>query len=136
MKRSASADVSIRRASSRHHRSSRYSSTSEGICGLGRMLRALASSAREVISSPVQPSQLVEEIEDENDLIMSRRPSPERGAAGVETMVHETAFEMAAASIRFGVGVTREVGMELVDLGVRTALVVTDPRVARLPPVQ
>ena len=51
-------------------------------------------------------------------------------------MVHETAFEMAAASIRFGVGVTREVGMELVDLGVRTALVVTDPRVARLAPVQ
>jgi hydroxyacid-oxoacid transhydrogenase len=51
-------------------------------------------------------------------------------------MVHETAFEMAAASVRFGVGVTREVGMELVDLGVRTALVVTDPRVARLAPVQ
>src|SRR5262245_37404484 len=51
-------------------------------------------------------------------------------------MVHETAFEMAAASVRFGVGVTREVGMELVDLGVRTALVVTDPRLARLAPVQ
>jgi len=50
-------------------------------------------------------------------------------------MVHETAFEMAAASVRFGAGVTREVGMELVDLGVRTALVVTDPRLARLTPV-
>ena len=51
-------------------------------------------------------------------------------------MVHETAFEMAAASVRFGVGATREVGMELVDLGVRSALVVTDPRLARLAPVQ
>src|SRR5262245_41016698 len=51
-------------------------------------------------------------------------------------MVHETAFEMAPSSVRFGLGVTREVGMELVDLGVRTALVVTDPRLARLAPVQ
>ena len=43
---------------------------------------------------------------------------------------------MAASSVRFGVGVTREVGMDLVDLGVRRALVVTDPKVAQLPPVQ
>jgi hydroxyacid-oxoacid transhydrogenase len=50
-------------------------------------------------------------------------------------MIHETAFEMAAANVRFGAGVTREIGMELVDLGVRTALVVTDPRLARLAPV-
>jgi hydroxyacid-oxoacid transhydrogenase len=49
--------------------------------------------------------------------------------------VNETAFEMAASSIRFGSGVTREVGMELADLGVRRALVVTDPTVATLPPV-
>jgi hydroxyacid-oxoacid transhydrogenase len=51
-------------------------------------------------------------------------------------MVHEIAFEMAAASVRFGAGVTREIGMELVDLGVRAALVITDPRVAGLPPVK
>ena len=42
---------------------------------------------------------------------------------------------MAASSVRFGPGVTREVGMDLVDLGVRRALVVTDPDVARLAPV-
>src|SRR4051812_2099968 len=42
---------------------------------------------------------------------------------------------MAASSVRFGVGVTREVGMDLADLGVRRALVVTDPIVARLAPV-
>src|SRR5262245_5793185 len=47
----------------------------------------------------------------------------------------EIAFEMAASSIRFGAGVTREVGMDLVDLGVNRALVVTDPTVARLAPV-
>jgi hydroxyacid-oxoacid transhydrogenase len=48
----------------------------------------------------------------------------------------ETAFEMAAASIRFGAGVTREVGMELLDLGVHSALVITDRALSRLPPVQ
>jgi hydroxyacid-oxoacid transhydrogenase len=49
---------------------------------------------------------------------------------------HEMAVEMAAASVRFGPGVTREVGMDLADLGVRRALVVSDPVVARLPPVR
>jgi hydroxyacid-oxoacid transhydrogenase len=51
-------------------------------------------------------------------------------------MNREIAFEMAAASVRFGAGVTREVGMDLRELGVRSALVVTDPSVAKLPPVQ
>jgi hydroxyacid-oxoacid transhydrogenase len=49
---------------------------------------------------------------------------------------NDNAFELAAAAIRFGVGVTREVGSDLVDLGVRNVLVVTDPIVARLPPVR
>jgi hydroxyacid-oxoacid transhydrogenase len=51
-------------------------------------------------------------------------------------MSHETAFEMAASNVRFGAGVTREVGIDLVDLGVRRALVVTDPNVGRLTSVQ
>ena len=50
-------------------------------------------------------------------------------------MNHEFAFEMAASSVRFGPGVTREVGMDLVDHGVRRALVVTDPTVAQLAPM-
>jgi hydroxyacid-oxoacid transhydrogenase len=50
-------------------------------------------------------------------------------------VIREIAFEMAASSVRFGAGVTREAGMDLVDLGVRKALVVTDPNVARLAPV-
>jgi hydroxyacid-oxoacid transhydrogenase len=51
------------------------------------------------------------------------------------TMNREVAFEMAAASIRFGDGVTREVGMDLAELRARNVLVVTDPVVARLAPV-
>jgi hydroxyacid-oxoacid transhydrogenase len=51
-------------------------------------------------------------------------------------MPHEIAFEMAVSSIRFGPGVTREVGMDLADLGVRNALVLTDSVVRHLPPVQ
>ena len=47
-------------------------------------------------------------------------------------MTHEIAFEMATSSIRYGVGVTREVGMDLADLGVRNALVVMDPVVGKL----
>src|SRR5277367_996581 len=51
-------------------------------------------------------------------------------------MKNEIAFEMAASSVRFGPGVTREVGMDLADLGARKVLVITDPVVADLAPVQ
>ena len=49
---------------------------------------------------------------------------------------HEYAFEMAASSVRFGAGVTREVGQDLLDLGVRRALVVTDSNLLGRSPVQ
>ena len=51
-------------------------------------------------------------------------------------MQNEIAFEMAVGNVRFGAGVTREVGMDLADLGVRNALVLTDPLISRLPPAQ
>ena len=51
-------------------------------------------------------------------------------------MAFDYAFEMAVSSIRFGKGVTREVGLDLAALGVRHALVVTDPVVRGLLPVQ
>jgi len=47
----------------------------------------------------------------------------------------EYAFEMAASGVRFGFGATREVGADLGDLGVRHALVFTDPAVRSLAPV-
>jgi hydroxyacid-oxoacid transhydrogenase len=50
-------------------------------------------------------------------------------------MNHEIAFELATAAIRFGAGVTAEVGMDLADLGAKRVMVVTDPLVAELPPV-
>jgi hydroxyacid-oxoacid transhydrogenase len=51
-------------------------------------------------------------------------------------MTKDIAFEMAVSSVRVGVGVTREVGMDLEELGARLVMVVTDPIVARLPPVR
>ncbi|QNI31954.1 iron-containing alcohol dehydrogenase [Alloacidobacterium dinghuense] len=43
---------------------------------------------------------------------------------------------MAASNVRFGAGVTLEVGMDLADLGIRNALVITDPILRRMHPVQ
>jgi hydroxyacid-oxoacid transhydrogenase len=52
------------------------------------------------------------------------------------TADHEYAFEMATSSIRFGWGATHEVGMDLAEMGARRVLVVTDPVVRNLAPVQ
>src|SRR5579883_172383 len=51
-------------------------------------------------------------------------------------MESEIAFEMAVSSVRFGAGVTREAGMDLADMGARHVLVITDPVLKRLRPVQ
>ncbi len=50
-------------------------------------------------------------------------------------MPREYAFELATAAIRFGFGVTREVGAELADLGRSYALVLADPNLQTLPPL-
>jgi hydroxyacid-oxoacid transhydrogenase len=50
-------------------------------------------------------------------------------------MQHETAIEMATSSIRFGPGTTREVGMDLDAMGVRRAMLLTDPNLRTLGPV-
>ena len=44
----------------------------------------------------------------------------------------EYAFEMAASSIRFGPGCTREVGMDFTNMGTKKICVVTDVNVAKL----
>lgn len=48
-------------------------------------------------------------------------------------MEHEIGFEMAASNIRYGRGITAEIGMDLKDLGVKKTMFLTDPNIAKLP---
>lgn len=50
-------------------------------------------------------------------------------------MAAETILNMEGARIKFGAGATRELGFEMRALGVRRALLVTDPVMAQLEPV-
>lgn len=51
-------------------------------------------------------------------------------------MAVETAFTMDTSSIKFGPGVTREIGFDAKQFGMSRVMVVTDSRVAKLEPVQ
>tara|TARA_B100000676_G_scaffold94546_1_gene94377 strand:- start:17320 stop:18597 length:1278 start_codon:yes stop_codon:yes gene_type:complete len=48
-------------------------------------------------------------------------------------MANDTAFQMAASNVRFGQGVTAEIGMDLKAMGVKKTLVVMDPALVDLP---
>ena len=48
-------------------------------------------------------------------------------------MANDTAFQMAASTVRFGQGVTAEIGMDLKAMGVKKTLVVMDPALVDLP---
>ena len=50
-------------------------------------------------------------------------------------MSTERAIELATSNIRFGEGVTRELGPDLADRGIRRVLLVTDPYLAEMHPV-
>jgi hydroxyacid-oxoacid transhydrogenase len=50
-------------------------------------------------------------------------------------MAKETIVQIAAASLRFGIGATREVGMDLADMGLKRVLVFTDPGLKDSEPV-
>ena len=45
----------------------------------------------------------------------------------------DTAFQVSMSNLRFGVGTTREIGMDLQDLGVNRTLLVIDPKLRDLP---
>lgn len=47
----------------------------------------------------------------------------------------ETAFSMESSSIKYGPGVTREVGYDMANLGAKRVMVVTDPRLTDSEPV-
>jgi hydroxyacid-oxoacid transhydrogenase len=51
-------------------------------------------------------------------------------------MERDTIFEMGTSNLRFGTGSTREVGMDLAELGVKRVLVMTDQNIRDLSPVQ
>ncbi|KIO12955.1 hypothetical protein M404DRAFT_123702 [Pisolithus tinctorius Marx 270] len=57
-------------------------------------------------------------------------------ATPVNAVQKEYAFEVAASNLRFGEGVTREVGMDLKNMKARKVGVFTDPVVAKLKPLQ
>ncbi|KAF8559112.1 alcohol dehydrogenase [Imleria badia] len=56
-------------------------------------------------------------------------------ATPVHAVEKEYAFEVAASNLRFGQGVTREVGMDLKNMKARKVGVFTDPIVAKLKPM-
>jgi hydroxyacid-oxoacid transhydrogenase len=45
----------------------------------------------------------------------------------------DTAFQLSTSNLRFGKGTTREVGMDLEDMGLKRTLLVIDPQLADLP---
>ncbi len=51
-------------------------------------------------------------------------------------MKKEYAVQMASSNLRFGAGVTKEIGMDLKDLKIGRVLVLTDNNLKELPPVQ
>ena len=51
-------------------------------------------------------------------------------------MEYDYAFEMAASNIRYGQGTTQELGMDLADMGIKHVMVLTDPNMRKLPPVE
>ena len=51
-------------------------------------------------------------------------------------MTFETAFNMDTSSIKYGVGVTAELGWDMRRLGGTRVMVVTDPRMADSRPVE
>ncbi len=50
-------------------------------------------------------------------------------------MALEYAFELASSNVRFGPGVTREIGMDLAEMKAKRVMVLTDSNLARLAPV-
>ncbi|KAJ7276397.1 iron-containing alcohol dehydrogenase 1 [Mycena haematopus] len=59
-----------------------------------------------------------------------------RFATPLHTVQKEYAFEVAASNLRFGDGVTQEVGMDLSNMKARKVGVFTDENVAKLPPLK
>lgn len=51
-------------------------------------------------------------------------------------MEYDYAFEMATSNIRYGQGTTRELGMDLADMDIKRVMVLTDPNLSKMSPVE
>ena len=51
-------------------------------------------------------------------------------------METDYAFEMATSNIRYGQGTTRELGMDLADMDIKRVMVLTDPKLSKMSPVE
>ncbi|XP_012215053.2 probable hydroxyacid-oxoacid transhydrogenase, mitochondrial [Linepithema humile] len=59
-----------------------------------------------------------------------------RSTAANVTPNKEYAFEMACSTIRYGIGVTRELGMDIQNMGAKRTCLMTDPNLVNLAPVK
>ncbi len=50
--------------------------------------------------------------------------------------LNDTAFQMSTSNLRFGSSITREIGMDITDMGLARVLIVTDPNLVKLYSVQ
>lgn len=57
-------------------------------------------------------------------------------ATPVDPTLPDYAFELGTSTLRYGAGVTREVGMDFKNMGMKKTAVFTDPNIAKLQPVQ
>jgi hydroxyacid-oxoacid transhydrogenase len=51
-------------------------------------------------------------------------------------LIYISCLQMACSTIRYGPGVTREIGMDLVNMKAKNVCVMTDPNIAKLPPLK
>ncbi|XP_078664671.1 hydroxyacid-oxoacid transhydrogenase, mitochondrial-like [Branchiostoma floridae x Branchiostoma belcheri] len=63
-------------------------------------------------------------------------PATQRRCQTTETTETEYAVEMATSTIRYGMGVTQEVGMDFQNMGAKKVCIMTDKTVGSLPPMQ
>ncbi|KAK0090053.1 hypothetical protein PV325_003866 [Microctonus aethiopoides] len=62
--------------------------------------------------------------------------TPNQKTSSNASTLKEYAFEMASSTVRYGVGVTRELGMDLQNLGVKKTCLMTDANLSGLAPVK